>query len=295
MQRRSGILGEFSCLAAALMFSLGCGSATAIAQPTSICTLTGPAAAVLLDLFNPSVPVLVAGVGGNPVPILLTRDEGDAASLLKTLFSTDPVENCDLEGGTACCNSVTHKMVLSATYEAKPGWLRMGELCVAPKAVARPGIDFVPVPETVSMELNAQCGVDDCFMELSDENGEPVVAVNAPSRSSPLWAYCFMHLTNSDDSTRAFAYSPAKEGSVRLTSWIMRRPVLRANPQIIPAKHVHSPPPPPRCQSAAPDHCNNGSEITYKRCRPDVRHWYKYSDSTDDWCQLTSKCKCPSP
>jgi hypothetical protein len=302
MRRLSNILPRSSCLAAALIISVACGSATAIAQPaTPICILKGPAAAILFDLFKPNANTLVltAGAGDEPMPVFAARDDSEDALLNGELFSTAPVEGCDLDGGIACCNSAIGngegggEMVLRASYEGEVGWLRMGELCAAPTAVERAGVDFFSVPELVSRELNAQCGVDHCFMEMSDDNGTPLVLVNAPSKNSPLWVYCLMQLADADDSSRTRAHAPAQSGTVWLTSSTIGRSVLGANSPIIPAKHKSSPPPPPKCQSADPAHCNTGSEITYKRCQPNVLHWYKYYDDDEEWCQLTSKCTCP--
>ena len=238
---RSGIL--FTAVVV-LASSGAIGSSASATQPASLVILSGEAAALLQVQNSPARPLLVAGGGGNVFAIAFDEDPNRAAVLPGELFSTNSVENCVGDGPVACCDRDKGMMVLSATYNGQNGWVQMGELCEAPDIEA---VDFVPVPEEVSSELNAKFGVDYCFMELADANGIPRVLVNAPSSDSPIWSYCFMLLTAAEQALPTLAQAPARGGAPWLTSLIM----LRATSPIIPAAHP-SAPPPPRCQSATP-------------------------------------------
>ena len=251
MQQALNLRARFSILFAAVVVlassgTIGSAAAEEPVGPAKVGILSGDVAALLRIQNHPAQPVLVAGAGENVVAIVFDEDPQNAAALPDELFSTDPVENCVGTGPVACCDSNTGMMVLSATYGGENGWLQMGELCTATKA----NVDFVAVPEEVSRELNARFGIDYCFMELADAEGNPRVLVNAPSSDSPLWAYCFIPLTDAEEALRTLARAPEQADALWRRSSIMPRAVLRSNPAIIPATHVVSSPPPPKTQSA---------------------------------------------
>ena len=105
--------------------------------------------------------------------------------------------------------------------------------------------DFDSALGEVSRALNASFGINSCFMEIADANGNPQVLVNAPSSDSPIWAYCFMAVAGAEEALPTLAGAPAQGGALWLTSSIIRRAVLRPNPSIIPAKHKCAYLPPP--------------------------------------------------
>jgi hypothetical protein len=263
--------------------AFGPGGRTAFAaEPAKVVTLSGDIAVILHTLYKPPVPVLVTGAGEEVVAIVFDEVPVEAARLSENLFTTESVEGCVGAGPLACCNTKSGTMVLSATYDGQNGWVQMGELCAVPGLEA---VDYIPVPEGMTRELNESFGVDDCFMELAGEGGVPLVLVNAPSEDSPLWSWCFSLLADAQETLPTLAGVPA-EGTVWLTSAIARRVVSRPNPSIIPAKHVTHPPPPPRCQSRRPDGCMAES---YKICSGKVAHWYK-KNLLGDWCHKSTTC-----
>jgi hypothetical protein len=277
--------------------SCGAGDATEVnsspeGEPAQLVTLSGPAAEALRGLFDPVVPVLVAGAGSGVVAIVFDQDPLEAERLRDELFFDDPVEGCSRDGAIACCNKKTGEMVLSVTFGGRGGWVRLGELCEAPVAEEAGGVEFLPVPEELSRALSASHGVDYCFMDLPDAGGTPRVLVNAPSPDSPLWTYCFMQLADANGTPEFRAGAPLQGGELWLASSIVRRSVAQADSPIILAKHPYAPPP-PRCRLSNPPHCNSEG-IKYKRCHPDLHHWYKKDRTVSyiRWCQSKTECDC---
>ena len=298
MRQYSMQLRRFA-LAPAIIVSSSCGAVDGTevnsspeGEPAQLVTWSGPSAEALRGLFNPVVPILVAGAGSGVVAIVFDQDPLGADRLRDELFFDDPVEGCPRDGPFACCDKERGEMVLSVSYGEQAGFVRLGELCVSPIAEEAGGVEFLPVPEELSRELSARFDVNDCFMDLADAMGTPRVLVNAPSPDSPLWPACFMHLTDADETPKFRAGAPLQSAEIWLASSIMQRSAPPASSSIILTTHPYAPPP-PRCRLSNPRFCNDDG-TTYKRCHPDLRHWYKKDKTVSyvRWCQSTTTCNC---
>ena len=210
--------------------------------------LSGDVAKFLRDTYQPVVPVMVAVAGEQLLAVVFDEDEGQIPTLLEQLFvpssfqlAVQPLSGpaCDPETGVTCCETSNGRTVLGATLYQQSGWIRLGEQCKAPSNGA--GVPFIPISEEVSNALSAQLGIYSCFMELATDDYRARVLVNAPSRDSWHWDYCFRRLAEVDGTARILADASPESDVLWWAPSVAER---RSISHIILAGHHGSPPPP---------------------------------------------------
>jgi hypothetical protein len=249
-------------------------------------TLSGIAATYLRSL-EPAQPVLRASAGDSWVAIVFDQAPEE-------LLSPEMPPGCADEGVVICCDPETGTLFLTVTREYEVGWVPSGELCAGPRGGK--GVAFVPIPEEVSRELAAKAGVDRCFMLLPESDGTPRVLVNAPSRDSWRWSYCFNEVAQLADPSKTLAAGDASSSAPWLALPGLRRALHGpASPVVLVNHYLNRTPSPPNVIYADPPFCNCTS-IKTRRCHPNTRHLF-YHDPLDTsahrWTAIGT-CGCPS-
>jgi hypothetical protein len=221
-----------------------------------------------LDLKPPPPPngsvVVAGGEEGEVIALVLGRDLDDARGQLDRIAIVDEVEGC-VRGGITCCDLTTKTYVIDGEFEGKRVWLPLGERCegLAPRI----GFDYGPPfgEEHASvvelgpaiMSALAEYGVTYPFMTLAEESGHGRILADA-------------------------SYDVA---DLRLPT-LKNRPGAEESLAIILAGHKVSSR--PECvSSVAWCRKDNGD-----RCNNARRHWFRWNDVKESWCQMGDKCKC---
>ena len=275
MRRYSNLLCRHALALAALIFSAGCATddgppavAAADGIPAKVILLTGPTADWFLDLDPPPPPdgrVVVAGNDqGDVFAFVLGRDTEDAERQLRDLRISGEVEGCQL-GGVTCCDVQRKTYVLDSALAGERFWIGLGERCEG--SPPRDGFDEGPPVDEANagvvevdpevMSALAEFGVTHPFMTLAEQTGNGRILVDPSYETSDLGSPPPVH-----------------------------PPELQERLSIILAGHAASNR--PECVSSV-SWCKKDDG---DRCNRDRRHWFRWNDVRESWCQMADRCRC---
>ena len=238
-------------------------------EPAQVILLADATANWFLELEPPPPPdgrvVVAGGDHGEVLALVLGRELRDAQEQLSRLVVFGDIEGC-VPAGITCCDVETKTYVLDGAFESERFWLRLGERCEG--AAPRDGFDHgAPVDEPSAgvveidpeiMDTLAAYGVTYPFMTLAEETGNGRIVFDPRYESTNL------------------GLSPP----------MMNRLGLQERSSIILAGHETSNR--PACVSSV-SWCRKDDG---DRCNKARRHWFRWNDAKEQWCQMSDKCSC---
>jgi hypothetical protein len=242
------------------------------AAPAHLVELSGPVAEELAR-YEYAEPVLVAYTAEGWAAVVFSNDADDIPALLdKLLVQEVHGPGCVPDGAVACCDEETGSFVLNT----ERGWLRLGQRCEEPpdNPEEEKGVDVVQLPQALTQELFACCGIIDEYVDLAYPDGTSRMLWNwppvTPSMNGELSLPRSMIQTWGPARTSPIAFVVTPESD---------SPIVLA--------HDH-PPPSPACVNNEPPQCRKRNNM---RCHASREHWYVKSRTTGRWCQRAG-CQC---
>ena len=290
MRRDPNLLRRHALVWAVMIISGSCGGSKAPSdvaasgdEPTSVAATDEAAPAHLVELSGPAAkelatygyaePVLVAYTAEGWAAVVFSENPDEIPALLGKLLVQDVHgPGCVPEGAVACCDEATESFVLNT----ERGWLRLGQRCEEPPddPDEERGVDVVRLPQALTQELFACCGIVDEYVDLAYPDGTARMLWNWP----PITPSMNGELSLPRPTIQGWA--PPRISSIALVvTGEGHSPIILA--------HDH-PPPSPACVNNEPPKCRKKNNM---RCHASREHWYVKSRTTGRWCHRAG-CQC---